>query len=141
MTTTAHQLTAEFFKTLGHPLRLRILELVSAGEPSVGEMLTALDVEAPNLSQQLGVLRASGLVVARREASAVRYAVTTPEIAELLALARRIRTKLLSDQLDQMRDVTAAPEPGTDLTDEPDSAAGSGAGAGAGVETTGPASA
>ena len=100
MPTPVHQLKAELFKTLGHPLRIRILEMLCVRERSVGEMLTELDVEASNLSQQLGVLRASGLVAARREASAVYYTVTSPEIAELLAVARRIRTKLLSDQLE-----------------------------------------
>ena len=67
-----------------------------------------LDVEASNLSQQLGVLRASGLVATRRDGSAVLYAVTDPEIAELLAVARRIRTKLLSDQLELLLAVLVA---------------------------------
>jgi DNA-binding transcriptional ArsR family regulator len=107
MTTPVHQLKAELFKTLGHPLRIRILEMLCAREHSVGELLGELDVEASNLSQQLGVLRASGLVATRRESSAVLYAVTDPEIAELLAVARRIRTKLLSDQLELLSDESA----------------------------------
>lgn len=109
MTTPVHQLKAELFKTLGHPLRIRILEMLCAREHSVGEMLAELDVEASNLSQQLSVLRASGLVAARREASAVYYSVTSPELAELLAVARRIRTKLLSDQLELLSDPSAEP--------------------------------
>ena len=108
MTTPVHQLKAELFKTLGHPLRIRILEKLCLREHSVGELLAELDVEASNLSQQLGVLRASGLVAARRDGSAVLYAVTDPEIAELLAVARRIRTKLLSDQLELLSDEDTA---------------------------------
>ncbi|MGV8976702.1 MAG: ArsR/SmtB family transcription factor [Cellulomonas sp.] len=104
MTTPVHQLKAELFKTLGHPLRIRILEKLCLRERSVGELLTELDVEASNLSQQLGVLRASGLVAARRESSAVLYSVTDPEISDLLAVARRIRTKVLSDQLELLSD-------------------------------------
>jgi ArsR family transcriptional regulator len=113
MTTPVHQLKAELFKTLGHPLRIRILEKLCAREHSVAEMLAELDVEASNLSQQLAVLRASGLVVARREASAVYYSVTSPELAELLAVARRIRTKLLSDQLELLSDVGSEPSGAT----------------------------
>jgi DNA-binding transcriptional ArsR family regulator len=105
MTTPVHQLKAELFKTLAHPMRIRILEMLCVREYSVGEMLTELDVEASNLSQQLAVLRASGLVSARREASAVYYSLTSPEMADLLAVARRIRTKVLVDQLELLTEL------------------------------------
>ena len=68
MTTPLHQLKAEFFKTLGHPVRIRVLELLSQREHSVGEMLPEMTVEASNLSQQLAVLRRAGLVTSRRRA-------------------------------------------------------------------------
>ena len=64
MTTPLHQLKAEFFKTLSHPLRIRILELLSQDERSVGELLREMGVEPSNLSQQLAVLRRAGLVTA-----------------------------------------------------------------------------
>jgi DNA-binding transcriptional ArsR family regulator len=108
MTTPLHQLKAEFFKTLGHPMRIRVLELLSENEHSVGEMLAELGVESSNLSQQLAVLRRSGLVSARREASTVYYSLTSPQVAELLAVARRILTTLLSDQLELLSDLQAS---------------------------------
>src|SRR5664279_2612866 len=77
MTTPLHQLKAEFFKTLGHPLRIRVLELLSVRDHSVAEMLLELGVEPSNLSQQLAVLRRSGLVTTRREASTVYYSLTS----------------------------------------------------------------
>ena len=107
MTTPLHQLKAEFFKTLGHPMRIRVLELLSERERSVGEMLPQLGVEASNLSQQLAVLRRSGFVSTRREASTVYYSLTSPQVAELLALARRILTTLLSDQVELLSDLRA----------------------------------
>jgi DNA-binding transcriptional ArsR family regulator len=107
MTTPLHQLKAEFFKTLGHPMRIRVLELLSEQERSVGEMLLELGVEASHLSQQLAVLRRSGLVTARREASTVFYSLTSPQVAELLAVARRILTTVLSDQLELLGDLRA----------------------------------
>jgi len=107
MTTPLHQLKAEFFKTLGHPMRIRVLEMLSEHERSVGEMLAELGVEASNLSQQLAVLRRSGLVTARREASTVFYSLTSPQVAELLAVARRILTTVLSDQLELLGDLQA----------------------------------
>ncbi len=70
MTTPLHQLKAEFFKTLGHPARIRVLELLSEREHSVGEMLPHVRIEPAHLSQQLAVLRRAGLVTTRREGSA-----------------------------------------------------------------------
>jgi ArsR family transcriptional regulator len=113
MTTPLHQLKAEFFKTLGHPMRIRVLELLSERDHSVGEMLVETGVEASNLSQQLGVLRRSGLVTARREASTVYYSLASPQVAELLAVARRILTTLLADQVELLSDLRAeAPRSG-----------------------------
>jgi ArsR family transcriptional regulator len=105
MTTPLHQMKAEFFKTLGHPMRIRVLELLSEQERSVGDMLLELGVEASHLSQQLAVLRRSGLVTARREGSTVFYSLTSPQVAELLAVARRILTTVLSDQLELLGDL------------------------------------
>jgi ArsR family transcriptional regulator len=107
MTTPLHQLKAEFFKTLGHPMRIRVLEMLSEQERSVAEMLVELGVEASHLSQQLAVLRRSGLVTTRREASTVFYSLTSPQVAELLAVARRILTTVLSDQLELLGDLRA----------------------------------
>ena len=98
MTTPLHELKAEFFKTLGHPLRIRVLELLSEREHSVGELLGETDVEASNLSQQLAVLRRAGLVVTRREGSTVHYALASSQIADLLAVARSILTSRLTEQ-------------------------------------------
>jgi DNA-binding transcriptional ArsR family regulator len=107
MTTPLHQLKAEFFKTLAHPMRIRVLEMLSERERSVGEMLAELTVEPSHLSQQLAVLRRSGLVTTRREASTVFYSLTSPQVAELLAVARRILTTVLSDQLELLGDLRA----------------------------------
>lgn len=103
MTTPLHQLKAEFFKTLSHPLRIRILELLSEGEHSVGELLREIDVEASNLSQHLAVLRRAGLVATRKEGSTVHYALVNPEVADLIAVARSILTSMLSEQQDLLK--------------------------------------
>ncbi|WP_327635221.1 metalloregulator ArsR/SmtB family transcription factor [Kribbella sp. NBC_00482] len=100
MTTPLHQLKAEFFKTLGHPTRIRVLELLSEREMAVSELLPEVRLEASNLSQQLSVLRRAGLVSARRDGSQVYYSLTSPQVAELLAVARGILTSVLSDQVE-----------------------------------------
>ncbi|MHB1288550.1 ArsR/SmtB family transcription factor [Georgenia sp.] len=98
MTTPLHQLKSEFFKTLGHPSRIRVLELLSEQEHSVGELLQTIDIEASNLSQQLAVLRRAGLVTTRKEGSTVYYSLVSTQIADLMGVARSILTSVLSEQ-------------------------------------------
>jgi DNA-binding transcriptional ArsR family regulator len=100
-----YQAKAEFFKTLGHPARIRILELLSERELAVGEMLPEVGVEATNLSQHLAVLRRAGLVTFRKEGSTVYYSLTSPQVAELLAVARRILTEVLAGQVELLADL------------------------------------
>jgi DNA-binding transcriptional ArsR family regulator len=100
-----YQLKAEFFKTLAHPARIRVLELLVEREHAVAELLPEVGIEPANLSQQLAVLRRAGLVVARKEGSTVHYALTSPEVAELLAVARRILTSVLTGQVELLEDL------------------------------------
>lgn len=105
MSRPLYQLKAEFFKTLGHPARIRVLELLSQREHAVSEMLPEVGIEAANLSQQLAVLRRAGLVTTRKEGSAVYYSLTSPVVAELLAVARKILTEVLSGQVELLEDL------------------------------------
>ncbi|QDY78241.1 ArsR/SmtB family transcription factor [Streptomyces qinzhouensis] len=107
MSAPLYQLKAEFFKTLGHPVRIRVLELLSEREHAVSELLPEVRVEAASLSQQLAVLRRARLVATRREGSTVIYALASPEVAELLRVARAILTGLLSDQARILEDLRA----------------------------------
>jgi ArsR family transcriptional regulator len=104
-----YQAKAEFFKTLGHPARIRVLELLSEREQAVGEMLPEVGIEATNLSQHLAVLRRAGLVTFRKDGSTVYYALTSPRVAELLVVARRILTEVLSGQVELLADLRTAP--------------------------------
>jgi DNA-binding transcriptional ArsR family regulator len=110
-----YQAKAEFFKTLGHPARIRILELLSIREHAVGELLPEVGVEPTSLSQQLAVLRRTGLVTSRKEGSAVHYSLTSPQVAELLAVARRILTDVLAGQVELLSDLQATPFAPPDL--------------------------
>jgi len=93
-----HQAKAELFRTLGHPVRIRVLELLQAGPKAVHELLAEIDVEPSNLSQQLAVLRRSGIVVSSREGATVRYSLGTSDVDDLMTAARRFLTDLLADQ-------------------------------------------
>ena len=84
------QLKAELFKALGHPIRVQVLEQLSVGERSVAALVEALDTEVSNLSQHLAVLRKAGVVVTRREGNTIYYSLRDRDMAEILAVARRM---------------------------------------------------
>ena len=85
-----HRFKSELFKTLGHPLRIHILELLRGGELSVRDLLRELDVEPSTASQQLAVLRTGGVVDSRRADGTVYYRLRDPLVAELLDVGRRV---------------------------------------------------
>jgi ArsR family transcriptional regulator len=102
-----HQAKAELFRTLGHPVRIRVLELLQDGPRQVRELLAEIDVEQSNLSQQLAVLRRAGIVTAQREGAAVVYSLSTGDVADLMRAARRILTEMLSGQKELLAELLA----------------------------------
>ena len=98
MSVPLYQAKAELFRTLGHPVRIRVLELLQDGPKSVRDLLAEIEVEASNLSQQLAVLRRAGLVASTREGASVTYALSTADVADLLAAGRRILGAVLTDR-------------------------------------------
>ena len=98
MSVPLYQAKAEFFKTLGHPARIRILELLSERDHAVHELLDKISIEPSNLSQQLAVLRRASLVVSDRRGGEVTYSVSAPEVRDLLLAARRILSGIIHIQ-------------------------------------------
>jgi ArsR family transcriptional regulator len=101
-----YQAKAEFFRTLGHPARIRILELLSERDHAVHELLHAITIEPSNLSQQLSVLRRSSLVVSHRREGEVIYSISAPEVRDLLLVARRILQGLAAERADLEPELT-----------------------------------
>jgi ArsR family transcriptional regulator len=103
-----YQAKAEFFRMLGHPVRIRVLELLQEGPLPVRELLARIEVEPSPLSQQLAVLRRSGIVMSSREGSTVVYALTGGDVAELLRAARRILTEMIAGQNELLAELREA---------------------------------
>jgi ArsR family transcriptional regulator len=114
VTRPIYQVKAEFFKTLGHPARIRVLELLREGERAVSELLPEVEIEASHLSQQLGILRRANLVRSRKEGSSVLYSVTDPRIFELLEVAKSILTSSLTETRELLEELE-----GLDFGDQP----------------------
>jgi len=105
VTKPLYQAKAEFFKTLGHPARIRILELLAEREQAVSELLPEVGIEPAHLSQQLAVLRRMNLVTSRRDGSTVLYALVSPQVGELLRVARTILVEVITNQADLLDDL------------------------------------
>jgi ArsR family transcriptional regulator len=75
------RMKAEMFKALGHPIRLRVVELVAEGEKSVTELVGAIGAEPSNMSRHLAVLKRAGIVSDRKEGLNVYYRLELPCVA------------------------------------------------------------
>jgi ArsR family transcriptional regulator len=75
---------AEVLRAVAHPLRLRIVALLCAGERHVNGLAGELEAPQPIVSQQLRILRARGLVEATRENGFARYRLAEPALRELV---------------------------------------------------------
>lgn len=105
LNTDMQQFKAEFFKALAHPLRIRILEILSEGEKSVNEIQTIVNSEGSAVSQQLSVLRAKNIVVGTKQGKQVLYSLRDPMITDLLAVARAIFNNQLGYTISMLEDL------------------------------------
>lgn len=110
------QFRAEFFKALAHPLRIKILDNLRAGETGVNDLCTRLGVEQSTLSQQLAVLRTRDIVAARKSGNNVFYSVKDPAIFRLLDVAKEIFNNHLID----IKNVLSQLEPTVNAAAEPE---------------------
>lgn len=106
MSVPLYQAKAELFRTLGHPVRIQVLELLQDGPKAVSELLNLLDIEASGLSQQLAVLRRAGIVISTRRGTSVSYELAASDVAELMLAARRFLTEVLAGQGELLAELT-----------------------------------
>lgn len=104
---------AELFRVLGHPARVRILELLREGEMSVGQLQAALRMDSSGTSQHLGVMRRQGVLESRKEGTSVYYRARDPRVFQLLEVARQILTSSLEATHALLSELAGAPPPTT----------------------------
>src|SRR6266567_6896030 len=93
-----HEAKATLFRVLGHPARVRILELLRDGERSVGALQGELALDSGGTSQHLAALRRIGLVTPRRDGTSVYYRVEDESVFALLQDARAIIGRRLATE-------------------------------------------
>jgi len=75
-------------KSIAHPVRLQIIEALRDGELTVTALYQALGLPQSTMSQQLGMMRHSGVLAARRAGNQVYYRIARPQILQLLRCVR-----------------------------------------------------
>ncbi|GGH09190.1 ArsR/SmtB family transcription factor [Paenibacillus segetis] len=105
MDKSVQQFKAEFFKALAHPMRIRILEVLSQQDRNVNELQSILGSEGSAVSQQLAVLRSKNLVNTVKEGTTVVYSLRDPLIRDLLAVARQIFDNHLVESITLLEDI------------------------------------
>jgi DNA-binding transcriptional ArsR family regulator len=106
-----YEVKANLFKGLAHPVRVRVLEVLSGNDSvSVTDLLADTGLEASHLSQHLSVLRRHNLVVAERRASQMFYRLAYPEVASLLTVSRALLVKILETTQQQLVSTMNMPE-------------------------------
>jgi DNA-binding transcriptional ArsR family regulator len=100
-----HEAKANLFRVLGHPARVRILELLRDGERSVGALQAELELDSGGTSQHLAALRRIGLVESRREGTSVFYRVDDDTVFDLLEAGRAIIGRQLTEQQALLREI------------------------------------
>jgi DNA-binding transcriptional ArsR family regulator len=77
----------ETFKSLSEEIRIRLVLLLHKGEKSVGGLIEQLELPQSTVSRHLAILRASKLVITRREGTHIYYALKSSHVGDLVAQA------------------------------------------------------
>lgn len=105
MPSELQRLKADLFRALAHPVRIGILEQLAARERTVQELQDALALEQPVVSQHLAALRARHVVSVRREGTAAYYTLRSPEVADLIRVARQFLSHQLTESQSMLREL------------------------------------
>ncbi len=96
-----YEIHARLCKSMAHPTRLHILDLLESDSRTVQDLADELGVAQANLSQHLTIMRNAGIVDTRKVGSKVYYKVSNPKILEACKLVQ----KIVSDKAEEQNKV------------------------------------
>ena len=99
----------DYFVALADPTRRQIIESLSLGERSFGELADQFEMSRPAVSQHLKVLKNTGMVTVRAEAQRRYYRLNHDGLDEIDAWLDKVR-RFWSDRLDRLEDVLNEPD-------------------------------
>ena len=77
------ELIAQRFRVLGEPMRIKLLDALRDGEPTVSELTEATGASQQNVSKHLGVLHRAGIVARAKQGTFVRYSIADEGVFDL----------------------------------------------------------
>jgi DNA-binding transcriptional ArsR family regulator len=89
-TAQSNEILIKFFKGLGDPTRLRIVEILLEKERNVSELLKLIGAPQSNISNHLACLKWCGYITSRKEGTSTYYQITDDRVRKILNLAREI---------------------------------------------------
>jgi len=99
----SRRLVAEYFAALSHPVRLKILGLLSDGERCVCEIFPAIGAEQSNTSRHLAMLRRAGILKERRQGVKVFYAVADKRVFDIMDAAKEMSAQEMLARAEALR--------------------------------------
>jgi|UniRef100_A0A7C3WV90 ArsR family transcriptional regulator len=85
---------SDLLKILAHPIRIKLLLLLSKEPNTVSELLKILDVRQPNLSQHLTLLKRVKILKTKRDGKSVYYHIAYPEIQDIINKVKELSEKI-----------------------------------------------
>ena len=76
---------AECLRTIAHPQRLRIIQILMRRECSVGELASACDIQSHVASEHLRLLKDRGLLKSQRQGRHIFYSIAEPALASIMS--------------------------------------------------------
>ncbi|MFA4857951.1 MAG: metalloregulator ArsR/SmtB family transcription factor [Candidatus Margulisiibacteriota bacterium] len=92
-----YELHAEICETLANPIRIEIINTLRDKELSVGALLSKLKIKKANLSQHLALMRAKGIVKARRDGINIFYRIANPKVIKACDIMRQVLIEQLTN--------------------------------------------
>ncbi len=86
---TDYNIISEKLKAIAHPVRLQMVEGLSAGECNVTKIMNALGLPQSTVSQHLAILKSRGIIEVRKDGVRSCYRVVDPQIKEIIRILKK----------------------------------------------------
>ncbi len=100
------ELQANLCQAMSNPVRIHLVHLLREGPRRVGDLVQITGIDPATVSRNLGVLKSSGILAARREGKDMYYSIVNPKITEVCDLMRQV----LAEQAEQQVQISKAME-------------------------------
>ncbi len=108
MKRSVYDFQSEVCKTFSNPKRLEILNLVKKDELSVSQIIDAMGISKPNVSQHLAVMRLRGLLKARRVGTTIYYRIANERLAYACSLMQDVLSQIMENERDDYEERASA---------------------------------